>query len=575
MTPMRYLLAIPRQAGAPASLGGVARPELVLESSPAIWLAPGTPSLDLPGHGLMVGVAFTRDTFRLVEGASTLPKTNPDPSAWAAALLRHCWGAYLAVLADPATGGWSLLCDPSGLLPAYRFLTSRHVLVASDPALLAELPDCPMAVSYPAIAAHLQRPELRRRETCLADLDELTPGALHPLAGREKESSQLWSPARFLPSHPTPGFTEAAEELRDTARSVMRCWSGAFGRVAVAASGGVDSSFIAAALGASRSDFDCITIATRDRSGDERHHAKLVAASLGVRCVERVLDPARFDPTWPASAGLPRPARRSFLAVLDTLLVDALAELGAGMVLDGNGGDNLFCFLHSSAPVLDRLRAEGLNRRTLRTLLDMCRITGCSIPTMLRAVLRRLRNRDRPRPWPTDMSFLASDKVDPGIALTPWLEAMDGPWGGKHDHISLVMHAQNHIHGLAGTLPRFSPLASQPLVEFCFGIPTWLWCQGGTNRALARTAFARELPAAILARTSKAGPDSFIRAAFAAHRPAIAERLLDGLLASHHVIDRPAVERALRVDYGYSDDGAFDRLLDLLEAENWCQSWTR
>ena len=94
------------------------------------------------------------------------------------------------------------------------------------------------------------------------------------------------------------------------------------------------------------------------------------------------------------------------------------------------------------------------------------------------------------------------------------------------------------------------------------------------NRALARAAFAHDLPPAVMARTSKAGPDSFVRQVFAQNRTVIGERLLDGLLAANGVIDRRAVEEALATDET-EDDSNFDRVLDLLEAENWARSWTR
>ena len=134
------------------------------------------------------------------------------------------------------------------------------------------------------------------------------------------------------------------------------------------------------------------------------------------------------------------------------------------------------------------------------------------------------------------------------------------------------MHAQNHVHGVTGGLHRFSPLASQPLVEFCLSVPTWLWATGGRNRAVARAAYSDILPPAIVARTSKAGPDSYIRSAFVAHRSRIRGRLLDGLLAAHDLLDRPALEVALQVDES-KDDFLIDRVFDLLEAENWARLW--
>jgi asparagine synthase (glutamine-hydrolysing) len=50
------------------------------------------------------------------------------------------------------------------------------------------------------------------------------------------------------------------------------------------------------------------------------------------------------------------------------------------------------------------------------------------------------------------------------------------------------------------------------------------------------------------------------------------ERLLDGALAAHGLIDRAAVER----DFGdptVVSDGRASRLLNLAEAEAWVHSW--
>src|SRR5690606_29821877 len=123
-------------------------------------------------------------------------------------------------------------------------------------------------------------------------------------------------------------------------------------------------------------------------------------------------------------------------------------------------------------------------------------------------------------------------------------------YGLTYMRCSVIKRSQNYVNGLAaGGLPRFSPLLSQPLVEFCLGVPTWVWCAGGINRAPARTAFAADLPRAILERVSKAGPDSFVRSIFDRHRRTYRDLLLEGLLARHGLIEREAVEAAFNVDF--------------------------
>ncbi len=573
MKPLRFVLAVPRRAANLAMPSIVETPEQVCTPVPALWCDSETPWHFANGRCCVIGVAFSRGTFRRL---SSVVEPVPDcatAGATARYLVTKVWGGYFAIIEDHSKGHIGLLVDPSGLLPVYHLTTPDHDLYASDPRLFARSGTPGPPVSYLALHAHLLKPELRRRVTCLEGIEELAPGVLHFPGMPEEPPQAIWHAADFLPSAQILDFEEYADQLKGLSTVVIQCWSESLGKASVAASGGVDSSLICAALAHAEQRFDCVTLATLDPTGDERIYARRVADWFKVRCAERVYDPALYDPNRSASEGLPRPARRSFQQVLDILLLDATTELGASTIYDGNGGDNLFCFLHSSAPVVDRLAAEGLGAGACRTLVDMCRITGCSIPSMGAAAFRRYFRKRRKETWRDDTTLLVPQTAKVSAeALMPWLTNAPQAVSGKRDHLALIMRAQNHIHGLSAGLPRFSPLASQPLVEFCLGVPTWIWASGGKNRALARAAFADCLPRSVLARTSKAGPDSFVRQAFARNRTVIGERLLDGLLAANGLIDRKALTAALRTDET-DDSSMFGRVLDLLEAENWARSW--
>lgn len=563
-----FVLAVPRSSAALPLPVRVSSPGTVLPDRATLWTGSHTRCCALGRRGLAIGVLFEGRTHKAIARSTEIVTCGDSSEAISRHLLETFWGAYTAIVRDPGNGSLSLLTDPSGLLPVYRYVGREHVIVTTDAAAIESGPN------YDALAAHLLRPELRHRRTCLEGLEELPPGALVEVAASNQPPRQLWHATDHFPRGRVPRFEVAAEMLRSLSTAVLGSWASEFRRVGVAASGGVDSSLVCAALAAAGADFDCITVSTDDRSGDERRHARAVARRYGVQCIEQCFDAGLFDPRETASRGLPRPARRAFLAVLDRLLDNARTELGANIVLDGNMGDNLFCYLHSAAPIVDRLRVEGLSAGVATTLLDMCRITQCSIPTMLKATARRLRGGYSGDLWPRDTRLLASDITHAEDApLTPWLAECGRARSGAHDHVRLLMHAQNHVLGITQPLRRFSPLASQPLVEFCLAMPSWLWTRGGKNRAIARAAFADSLPAEVVARTSKAGPDSFIRTAFADNRLLIRERLLEGLLATHGLIDRPALESALNIDE-FGVDMLVDRIFDLLEAENWAQSWT-
>mgnify|MGYP001261285241 CR=1 FL=1 len=574
MKPLRFMLAFPKGRETGSALLRVAEPQQVLGDAPAIWTDPTTPCLGLNDAGMLIGVAFSRETYEPLSPEDVRLSADASATLVANFLVRNVWGGYLAVIYEEASEAWYLLRDPSFLCPAYRLTLFDHFVIASDAAMLLHLPGYRPTIAYPSLARRLLDIQTRSRQTCLEDLTELAPGALQALDDPHDRGPAIWHPRNHYPKGPAPRFEDAAEELRWLCVSAMTSWSRLCGKVSVATSGGVDSSLVCAALSRADRDFACVTLATADPSGDERRYAREVAARSGVPLSERILRPGAFDPARTASAGMASPTRRSFLTVLDAVLSEEMEALEARLVFDGNGGDNLFCFLHSAAPIVDRWRAEGTSRQIVETLLDMCRVTGCSVPTMLRAAASRAIGASRGRARRYDRRFVAAGiAMDRGELLASWFDGANGSRTGKHDHLALLVSAANQIHGLTEGPPRFSPLSSQPLVEFCLGIPTWLWVEGGINRSLARAAFAEEIPASIRSRTSKAGPDSFVREAFALHKDAIRDRLLGGHLSEQGLLDLTSIEVSLKIDYTTSEEAHFDRLLDLLEIENWCRSW--
>jgi asparagine synthase (glutamine-hydrolysing) len=572
VTPVQFALAIPLCAG------GVQRrlpkassdPGSFCEREARFWAGSATPVHALGSVGLGLGHIFGRD------GPASLPGVSPDepsePDAAAVQLITRFWGTYLAVFVHGDTIG--LLPDPGGLMPVFCRMTATHLLVASQARLLFAADGSQPSIDLAALGDFLARPELRTTSTCLEGVRELRPGSITSLQYGLLSERQLWRASRFLPDGKSPSFEEAADLLRHEAVDVMKTWHEALGSPVVAVSGGVDSSLICGALSAAGLPFSCVTLATRDPGGDERSAARQLAGHLGVRLHEEIYSPEDFDPFQSASAGLPRPSRKSFLTRVDAMLAGACSRLGGFSVWDGNGGDNLFCYLHSPAPVVDRLMTEGLFSQWPRTLLDMCGVTGSDIGEMARATLRRFLGRPGFPPWPAD-ARLTRGRAPPFAALSPvapWDREVAARHGGKQDHLALIMRAQLHCHGPANPVRRFSPLMSQPMLELCLSLPTWLWCHGGINRALARTAFASDLPQVLHRRTSKAGPDSFLRTIFDRNRKIFRELLAGGILDEAGLIDMAAVERALQTDRN-RDDPVIYRVLDLVEAENWAREW--
>ena len=80
------------------------------------------------------------------------------------------------------------------------------------------------------------------------------------------------------------------------------------------------------------------------------------------------------------------------------------------------------------------------------------------------------------------------------------------------------------------------------------------------------------MPPSITDRVSKGGPDGFGTQILEHFRETMRERLLDGALANHGIVDRSALEQ--RLSDAKPNWGADQvRILELLEAEAWIGHW--
>ncbi|MCY1669433.1 asparagine synthase-related protein [Novosphingobium sp. SL115] len=577
MTPIRFTMRTSRRAERQGiTLVDAITPMGHAETLPAsqLLVADRDHLINLGAVGFVIGYLFDRSSSKRLRKAPQTLIAQADARDTADWLIRECWGAYVALL--NSRGTMEILPDPSGLLPCYVSSDEKHIVCTSDLDMMARCDRRQPQVSWESLAVHLQRPDLRSAATCLSGIQELVPGHIHSLEGLDRADRTLWAPAHFMPPDGPFDFKDLSARLQEVSKAVIRAWSQLSSRTLVAASGGVDSSLVAAALADTGQDFGCLTVATPDPSGDERAHVRVLAQHLGVPLFEGIYAPERIDLGIAVSAKGPRPVGKAFMQETRRMASEAREALGADVVFDGNGGDNLFCYLHGAAPVLDRLSCEGLGRGTLATLLDMCHVTDMTAPQMVRALWRRGKRASTFAPWPADTSLLSVDlirAVEPK-PLRNWADQVPARHPGKAEHLRLLLATQNHLHG-AGPSPafaQFSPLLSQPLMEFCLAVPTWLWCTGGINRALARAAFAQTLPASIVARISKAGPDSLMHSVFYRNRQLIRDMLMGGLLMDHGVLDRRAIEQALNSSADVTDATLY-RLLDLTEAEAWARSW--
>lgn len=580
MTAVRYLLALPRlhSENRERRISLVGSPALARSEAPALWCSDASQlKWARDRRAVVIGRLFDRSGASAVaaipDGAAARRLTSPDN------LVEEYWGAYLAITAE--ADGFRALRDPTGLMPCYVGEFEGSVFLASDVRALLAARGAPSPVDWDRMFEFLQAPGIRRRATCLEGIEELPPGVLTDFGNRDRSERRLWTPWTFTDAERRISSDQAVAALHDSVCSRIAAIGGEFDNIVVGMSGGLDSSIVCAALAAAGQSFTALTMYSDDPSGDERAYARLVASKTGAPLHEHRYGAERIDLSKPVSAHLPRPVGRPFMQEIERAYRTEVAAHGYDAIFTGNGGDNVFCYLHSAAPVVDRLRSARARRGVARTFVDMCRITQCDVATMARATLSLLVRRSPRAPDP-DLRLINAHRqgAEWTPALTPYLEEAIGcqdiaaSLPGKRAHVELLVRIQNHVDGYDRSLlpPAIPVLLAQPIVETCLRIPTWDWCRGGINRAIAREAFGAALPAPVIARRSKSGPESLIAEVFELGRPVLRDMLLGGALRDNRIIDAAAVEAALD-DPAVTRGQLLYRLLELAEAEAWARSW--
>lgn len=526
-------------------------------------------------HGAIIGKVFHR------HGAGpAIRELSPQSQAAiarepAGELIRRYWGSYVAAWIEGARV--CVLRDPSGLLPCYYVTSSEFTALASDAPLLVEAGLARPSIDFSSLARILYANELPLAETAISDVSDLLAGSAIDVAAEGSSVRSVWSPWEFVSYDPELDAEAHAARLQRIVETCSRGWAATYSNGLLALSGGLDSSIVASCL-CGAIELGCLTISTSDPRGDERHYAQILCSelSLDLSSGNYALDDA--DILRSAAAHLPRPGGRAQLLAYDAVVMREMNARSADAFFTGSGGDNVFHFTHSARPLVDRYLSAGLNFGLVETLHHISQLTGASIWEVMRYALRVPRRRGPKYRWQQDGQFLAAEltKALEERPLThPWLREPDTSLPGKAAHIAMITRAQHYLHGYDRRLPftAVHPLVSQPIVETALSIPSWFACEGGVDRATARRAFSPRLPNAIIQRRLKGGPDSFAIQILEKALVTARERLLDGVLSSKGMLDRPALEAALHADR-LSHGTNYVRLLLLLDTEAWIDAWT-
>jgi len=544
------------------------------------------------GHGVVLGKLFASPPAGEATSTSNAElDTNASQSIIASAgvrLIERYWGRYVAFLRDPSTRVTRIVRDPTAAMPCF-FATFRGVtLFFSRAEDCAALKLMQFSINWPYIGAFLCIPALQTRQTGVDQIRELQPGECLQVDGEGASSTKLyWDPIRLARSNVIEDVGEAVECVRGVTRSCVWAWSSCYPRIIHLLSGGLDSSIILSCLRSApaRPDVTCVNYFSKLSSeSDEREFARLAATAADCELLEFEDDVS--DVRFESILDFPRTARiwsRLYYLQHSGFEGKLAARCHASAIFRGIGGDQLFCQGGTTLAVVDHLYARGLRHGFFEAALHAARRQKISLWSVLNTAVRKAWFAS---PWtPARLAGEFSSLVPPAVVAAakanesfvhPWLPATRDMAPGKLWQIFSISNHADFYDPLA--LPdapeRVAPLLSQPLMETCLRIPTYIHNTGGRDRAIARRAFEQELPREIFSRRTKGLIDSFLMQMLRSNLSFVRELMLDGLLVKEGLLDRRRVERVLTDRHSIVGPEATELVAYHLSTEAWLRSWT-
>ena len=533
-------------------------------SAPGIYIAQkgglhsACDALLLPGQGgAILGTLFSRPT---EDAARRQLAIDADHAArivesGGTHLIRNFWGRYVAFVRVPQTSRYAVIRDPSGMLPCFSTVHHGVRIWFSRLEHVAPLGLEHSSIDWHYIETHVVARMVKSRSTALLGIEEVQAGERWEPDGLAMKYASLWDPVT-VSSDILEDAAAAALQLRSTARACINAWAGTYRQVLQALSGGLDSSIVTALLAQTPrpTAVTCFNYFTSEAEGDERLYARLSARKAGFELMEkhrvaRSVDlraMLRVTPT-------PNPWAYLYHVEHSDYEFEQAQRYGVSAIFTGGGGDGIFYQSRASFAVADYVQRHGITTALPGIALDAARLEGKSLLTVLRAAFadrqaesRRMRSVEH-----VNLQTLVSPAtVAAQSALLQSRFEMSGQRQvplGKWWQIQSTSTPPSFYDQLGSPLAveRVPPLVSQPIVELCLRIPTYVLVENGWDRAIARRAFEADLPRAVVNRRGKGGLEAHVRAIFSANIRFIREFLLDGELARRGILNRPQLEACL------------------------------
>ena len=562
------------------------------------------------GSGVVIGNLFIGSEPVPVpgpHGTKSLRHSNEIVATIGRSLMRDYWGRYVAFLIDDSGDRRFVLRDPSGALPCFHFKHMDVLIFCSFIEDCVSFPELNFEPNVRFARAALLNITLHNRDTGLLGVAEVLPGDRVEVVENTIATDVLWNPVEVIGRGQIENTVEASEALRCAVRQAVNGWARSHRSILHQLSGGLDSSIVAGCLGemADRPNVTCLNFFTRigpddedyrmrdmdDRSwaavkrysghADERHFARQTAEKWGFPLVEEERTVAGID--LKALGEAPPTIRPSGLAYdvdVDRAQIRCGLEVGAQSMWSGHGGDGVFFASPLSLSAAEFAYVHGFSRGFGRRVLDAAMLSGDSVWSVLGVAIKQgILRRPRPtysylRDSHNLLSREAQADLDDEYLSYPWPEPLRTIPPSKRLQVESYGNCLNPrlFYPVARHFDLVDPLYSQPVMETCLRIPTYVLVDGGVSRGLARRTFADVLVPDVRKRQVKGAGDPFLQRLVRENIPFFRESLIGGELARQNALDTKQLDAYLHEDQPFLDVPA-SQLVNYLAVEFWLRSW--
>lgn len=521
-------------------------------------------------------------------------------------LVENYWGSYIAVVCDPISQERSVLRDPTATLACFCARWRGIYIMFSDiDDLICHIP-LTLSVNWRHIAAHLLGGFKFSRECAVNEVEDIPGGEWLTFETGIVTRVQLWRPAQFCVEDPLEDEATAAHEMRSAVIGAVDVLASEHDDILLLLSGGLDSSIVAACFSqqSHNSNVTCLNfhipadgstssphitipgLSTENLakvrrligSADEREYARKGAARCGFPLIERERLPfeLNFDRICNAPFA-PRPSSYAFLLDLDDKEYECASDMRATACFTGQGGDTVFYATLRAIGALDYAFLHPLGSRLFQHIADTATLSRESFAHVFAKVIKHgfLRTPLPPPFESTKSPHLLRDDVGENVSSDyfhhPWIEGAGRLSPGKREHVLGVtssVPAYHNVYRRERIAPSVHPLASQPVVETCLRIPTYVLLAGGVSRGLARRAFRDLLSPEVVKRTVKGSGLAFYQNLLRRNMPSIRDHLLDGILVREGLLHRQRLEAYLTNEQMFLTVQA-NQIMDYIACEAW------